>query len=60
MTSLDTLSARDIAAGVAAGDFSAVEVAQAALDAIDQRDGEVQAFLQVSADLALEACQSNR
>ena len=58
MTSLDTLSARDIAAGVAAGDFSAVEVAQAALDAIDQRDGEVQAFLQVSADLALEAAKA--
>ena len=58
MTSLDTLSARDIAAGVAAGDFSAVEVAQAALAAIYQRDGEVQAFLQVSADLALEAAKA--
>lgn len=58
MASLDTLSARDIAAGVAAGDFSAVEVAQAALDAIEQRDGEVQAFLQVSADLALEAAKA--
>lgn len=58
MASLDTLSARDIAAGVAAGDFSAVEVARAALDAIDQREGEVQAFLQVSADLALEAAKA--
>ena len=54
-TSLDQLSARQIAAGVAAGDFTATEVARAALDAVEARDGEVQAFLQVSADLALQA-----
>ena len=54
-TSLDTLSARQVAAGVAAGDFTATEVARAALDAIERRDPEVRAFLQVSADLALEA-----
>lgn len=53
MASFDALSARQIAAGVAAGDFTATEVAQASLDAIAARDGEVQAFLQVSADLAL-------
>ena len=34
MASLDTLSAAQIAAGVAAGDFTATEVARAALDAI--------------------------
>lgn len=49
----DQLSAREIAAGVAAGDFTATEVARAALDAVEARDGEVQAFLQVTADLAL-------
>lgn len=51
----DELSAADIAAGVVAGDFSAVEVARASLDAIYERDPEVQAFLQVSESLALAA-----
>ena len=55
MANLDALSAARIAAGVAAGSFSAMEVAQASLDAIEARDGDVQAFLQVSADLALAA-----
>lgn len=55
MASFDSISAARIAQGVAAGDFSAVQVAQAALDAIEQRDGDVSAFLQVSAELALEA-----
>ena len=55
MLSLDTLSAQQIAAGVAAGDFSATEVANAALAAIDEREGAVQAFLQVSPQLALDA-----
>lgn len=55
MANLDTLSASQIAAGVAAGDFSATEVARASLDAIDRRDVSVQAFLEVSADLALAA-----
>ena len=49
----DELSAADIAAGVLAGDFSATEVARASLDAIYERDPEVQAFLQVSEGLAL-------
>ena len=57
MASLDNLSAAQIAAGVAGGDFTAVEVAQASLDAIYQREKDVQAFLQVSADLALEAAR---
>ncbi len=38
MVSLDGLSARQIAAGVAAGDFSAVEVAKASLSALDARE----------------------
>ena len=58
MASIDQLSAAAIAHGVAAGDFSATEVARATLDAIDARESEVQAFLQVSADLALSAAAS--
>ena len=55
MANVDTLSARRIATGIAAGDFSAVEVARASLGAIDARDADTQAFLQVSEDLALKA-----
>ena len=55
MASLDSLSAAQIAAGVRNGDFTATEVARAALDAIDGREKDVQAFLQVSADPALKA-----
>lgn len=58
MASLDQLSAREIAAGVANGDFTATEVARAALDAVEARDGEVRAFLQVSTDLALAAAEA--
>ena len=53
--SFDSLTAAQIAAGVAAGDFTATEVAQASLAAIEAREGGVQAFLQVAPDLALEA-----
>lgn len=55
MASIDTLTAARIAAGVRAGEFSAHEVAEASLDAIEARDGAVQAFLQVVPELALEA-----
>ena len=48
MVSLDGLSARQIAAGVAAGDFSAVEVAKASLSALDAREPQLHAFLQRS------------
>ncbi len=58
MASLDQLSASTIARGVAAGDFSATEVARASLDAVAARDPKVQAFLEVSADLALTAAAS--
>ena len=55
MANFDQLSARQIAAGVANGDFTAVEVARAALDAVEARDGEVKAFLQVATDRARAA-----
>lgn len=53
--SFDSLTAAQIAAGVAAGDFTATEVAQASLVAIEACEGGVQAFLQVAPELALEA-----
>ena len=37
--SFDSLTAAQIAAGVAAGDFTATEVAQASLAAIEAREG---------------------
>ena len=54
-TFIDSLTAADIAAGVRAGEFSAVEVTRAALSAIDARELEVQAFLQVTPEVALGA-----
>ena len=53
-TNLDQLCACDLAAGVRAGDFSATDVAVAALDAVKAREPEVQAFLEVCEPLALE------
>ena len=58
MANFDVLSAAQIAAGVTAGDFSATELAKASLDALDQREPQVQAFLQTSADLALAAAEA--
>lgn len=55
---IDALSATQIAAGVAAGDFSAREVAQAALANVESREGDVHAFLEVSSELALQAADA--
>ena len=52
---IDSMTASQIAAGVAAGEFSATEVAKASLEAIEAREGAVQAFLQVTPELALDA-----
>ncbi len=52
-----TLSAEQIRTGIAAGDFSAVEVADAALARIDALDGDVHAFNQVTPDLAYAAAE---
>ncbi len=57
-TFLDSLTASRIAAGVAAGDFTAREVAEASLDAIAAREPQVQAFLQVTSELALAAADA--
>lgn len=53
--SIFTMTARQIAAGIAAGEFSAAEVTEAALDAIGAQDSTVQAFLQVTPELARDA-----
>ena len=55
---IDALSAAQIAAGVAAGDFSAREVAQAALANVESREGDVHAFLEVSSELALQTADA--
>ena len=55
---IDVLSAAQIAAGVAAGDFSAREVAQATLANVESREGDVHAFLEVSSELALQAADA--
>lgn len=54
MSELIHRTAADLAAAVATGEVSATEVAQAHLDRIAAVDGDVHAFLQVSADSALE------
>ena len=58
MANIDALSARQIAAGIAAGEFTAVEIAEASLAAVEAREPEVQAFLEVSSELALEAARA--
>lgn len=55
---IDSLSAAQIATGVASGDFSAREVAQAALANVESREGDVHAFLEVSSELALQAADA--
>ena len=54
MADIDQLTSSQIAAGVAAGDFSATEVCHAALDAVTQRDRDVDAFLEITYDMALD------
>ena len=58
MANVDQLSAARIARGVADGEFTATEVAVATLSAIEAREGGVQAFLQVSPELALAAAKA--
>jgi aspartyl-tRNA(Asn)/glutamyl-tRNA(Gln) amidotransferase subunit A len=53
MSELIKKTAAELAAAIAAGEVSAVEVTQAHLDRIGAVDGEVKAFLHVAADDAL-------
>ena len=52
------LSARAISEGLRAGEFSARELADEALAAIDRLEGDVHAFVQVTPELALEAADA--
>ena len=54
---IENLGVRDIQRGIAAGDFSAVELMEGAYDAIDARDGDVHAFLELSPELAKQAAE---
>lgn len=54
MSYIDDFDAFSIAQGVKEGSFSAVEVAQACFDAIENRDQDVQAFLETDKERALE------
>ncbi len=58
MADLVELSAADTAAAIAAGETSAVDVAQAHLDRIADVDSQLRAFLHVDADGALSAAKS--
>ncbi|WP_436773056.1 Asp-tRNA(Asn)/Glu-tRNA(Gln) amidotransferase subunit GatA [Yinghuangia sp. YIM S09857] len=58
MADLTRLTAAETAARIAAGEVSAVEVAQAHLDRITEVDGKVHAFLHVDADGALNAAKA--
>ena len=58
MTDLIRFTAADTAAAIAAGDVSAVEVAQAHLDRIDAVDAKVHAFLHVDTEGALAAARA--
>ncbi|HLY34758.1 MAG TPA: amidase family protein, partial [Jatrophihabitantaceae bacterium] len=58
MSDLVHMTAAEIAAAVASGKTSAVEVAQAHLDRIEALDGAVHAFLHVDTDGALEAARA--
>ncbi|WP_226006733.1 amidase [Natrinema salinisoli] len=54
-TELTGLSATDLAARIRTGDVTATEAVEAHLERIDSRDGEINAFVTVCEDEALEA-----
>ncbi|WTW97444.1 Asp-tRNA(Asn)/Glu-tRNA(Gln) amidotransferase subunit GatA [Streptomycetaceae bacterium NBC_01309] len=58
MADLTRLTAAETASRIAAGEVSAVEVAQAHLDRITEVDGKVHAFLHVDAEGALAAAKA--
>ncbi|MDR1999150.1 MAG: Asp-tRNA(Asn)/Glu-tRNA(Gln) amidotransferase GatCAB subunit A, partial [Frankiaceae bacterium] len=58
MSELTTQTAAELAAAIAGGQVSALEVATAHLERIDQVDGRVRAFLHVDAEGALRAARA--
>ena len=59
MTSLNRLSARELTAGYSNGSLSPVEATTAALDAIESLDSQVNAFVLVTAEAALEQAKES-
>ncbi|GAA1005061.1 hypothetical protein GCM10009551_082070 [Nocardiopsis tropica] len=57
-TEITGASAADLAAKIASGELSSVEVTQAHLDRIAEVDGELGAFLHVSGEQALSAARA--
>ncbi len=57
-SAFSTMGVRAIQAGLAAGDFSAREVAQASLERIGALDGQVHAYLETTEELALAAADA--
>ncbi|EYT63311.1 glutamyl-tRNA amidotransferase [Dietzia sp. UCD-THP] len=58
MSTLTTATAAELARRIAAGEVSSEEVTRAHLDRISEVDGEINAFLHVGADEALEAARA--
>ena len=58
MAQLFEMGIRELQAGLAAHEFSAREVAQAALDRIAARDGDVHAYLETTEEMAFEAADA--
>src|SRR5699024_7020670 len=58
MSDLTRKTAAELAAALAAGEVSSVEVTQAHLDAIEATDSQINAYLHVNTDEALEAAKS--
>ncbi len=55
--SIENLSVRHIQQGIANKDFSAAELMEGAFDAIDKRDADVRAFLELTPELAKKAAK---
>ena len=58
MTDLTTATAAELAGRIASREVSSEEVTRAYLDRISEVDGEINAFLHVGADAALEAARA--
>lgn len=56
---LAELSAAELVEGYAAGDFTPVEATEAALARIEERDGDLNAFVLVDRDSAIASAQAS-
>ncbi len=56
-TTVHTRTLAELSAGLAAGDYTSVELTKACLSRIEQHDGEINSFITVTADNALAAAK---